>query len=69
MPVAEAQARISHAEFLDWLWFFEWRRDVAEHGPNAVEAMDKDDDEIDHATLADRLEATFTRMERNWKQG
>jgi hypothetical protein len=62
MPVADAMERISLPEFADWMEFFAWRADVAKHGEDAVRAADQDDDEIDHDTIAQRLDAALGRL-------
>lgn len=59
MSVADAMDRISLSEFHDWMEFFAWRADVAQHGADATRAASLDDDEIDHDAIAQRLNATL----------
>lgn len=42
MPVAEAQARITEVEFINWMLWFEWRSEVAERQRKGLPMHDGD---------------------------
>ncbi len=69
MTVAEAKARMSVAEFEDWLHWFEYRADLVESQrtktPMAEEVEDEIEamaDQVAYDAMLARLDARLTRM-------
>ena len=45
MPVSRAMAEITHAEFLDWLFWFEWRNEMTKRQAEGLPPLVDDESE------------------------
>lgn len=63
MTVAEAQARMTQAEFIDWQLWFEWRNDMAERQRLGMPMHDSDAaDELTPDESAKHVQAIFGQL-------
>ena len=65
LPVAEAEARITEAEFTDWMLWFEWRTDMAERARKGLPMHDTDEaDEMTTEARAAHLHTIRAQLQR-----
>lgn len=68
MTVAEARERIGVDEFHDWQEFFSYRKDLAEIGPRAMNAVTLDDaGKTDHEGIARDLTTALSSIAKDFK--
>jgi len=65
MPVAEAMERISEAEFVDWMLWFEWRIEIADRARKGLSMHDGDDaDEMTPEESEKHMRNLMTQLQK-----
>ena len=69
MPVCEAQARITEAEFTDWQLWFEHRNDMAERQQKGLPMHDSDAaDELTPEDSVQQVHAVFGQLAMSFRK-
>ncbi len=63
MPVCEAQARMTEAEFTDWQLFFEYRNELAEKQREGLSMHDSDNaEDLTPSESAQHVHTLFSQV-------